>query len=495
MIDSNDSSTPKWSLMQGGAQAVRLPGVEQKMVQVDVDADPGIVALDAEIVSISADASEAVEQARAICADGNLSALSDEDKAKYEAEKAKAEGLMLGVENAIERRKLLAMELRAKPKLQTMPMPMANASAIGLQTRARIESVHSSRTMKAFPNTVEGRSLAYTVGRFVDAVIFKRPTSIQWCNERGITYMGQQTGNVNQAGGIWVPIEWSDRIIENRDSFGKFRMNAFIESMASETRNIRRRKGAYQAQHVGAGQATQLADPNIWDLVYLVAKKISIYTTLTDEQSEDTLIGMADSMTSAAGEGLAMREDLDGFLGDGSSEYGGIVGLFVKILQDDRVGAVKAAVGHSTMEDIDADDLTRLMGTLPVYAQQSPNKKWYMSGYAYQTVAGRISLGGGGNTITDIAQGWTPMFAGSPVELVEVLPGQGDLTGQGMIGYGDLMRSSTMGDRAGITFKQSEHALFDTDEIALKWQERYDISNHDLGDDVKAGSFVVLVGA
>ena len=380
-------------------------------------------------------------------------------------------------------------------KAVVSPQPqqvVPGSPARGMRT---VSGVLPRRTLKNFPNTVEGRMEAYAIGRFVAAVILHDADSIRWCNNYGMNYLGQQVESVNTAGGVWVPVEWSDRIIENRDSYGVYRANAFVETMVGDTKDVRRRKGGWIAKHKGERQASELQDPDIWDLVSLVAKKIDIYTTISDELSEDAVIGMADSMTSAAGEGLATREDLDGFMGDGTSEYGGIVGLFVKILQDSRVGAVKAAPGHNTMQDIDEADLTKLMGTLPIYAQQSPDCAWYMSGYSYQTVAGRIKWLAGGNTISDIEQGWMPNFAGYPVRLSAVLPGQGSFVDQGMIAFGDLNRAATLGDRAGIMFKQSNDFLFETDEIAVKWQERFDAVNHDLGDDQQAGAIVVLTGA
>ena len=63
-----------------------------------------------------------------------------------------------------------------------------------------------------------------------------------------------------------------------------------------------------------------------------------------------------------------------------------------------------------------------------------------------------------------------------------------------MNGYGDLALASTMGDRRGIRFRLSEDRYWELDQIGVKGTERFDIINHDIGDNTTAGPVVALIG-
>ena len=157
-------------------------------------------------------------------------------------------------------------------------------------------------------------------------------------------------------------------------------------------------------------------------------------------------------------------------------------------------GSVDAASGTDTMAEVALADIINLMSVLPEVARRRGGLKWYMSSYAYDQVVGRLSLGGGGNTVSNWEQGWRPAFMGYPVELTEALPGSGTINGTGMFAFGNISLASTLGNRRQMRVKISDDVLFETDEIALKFTERVDIVWHDLGDGTNAGPVVVLIG-
>lgn len=357
--------------------------------------------------------------------------------------------------------------------------------------KPRISMTNHHGGLKVFNKGEKDLLDAYRIGRFFDAAFNGNPKSMQWCRENGINYQDAHLESVNTAGGIFVPEEMSSRIIDLRDQFGVFRRNTFIEPMGSASKVIARRKSGLTAYHVGEG-GTTTESTAAWDDVGLTARKVSVYSKMSEELEEDSIINFADRLTMEAGYAMAVREDNDGFLGDGTSTYGGMTGLFPGIIG--TAGAVDVAtVGHDTMVEIDSTDITTLMATLPQYASLM-GPKWYMSKFAYDQVVGRLSLAGGGNTISDFAEGWRPRFMGYPVEISEVLPGTGTINETGMIAFGNLDMASTLGDRRGIRVKISDEILFATDEIALKFTERYHIVNHNIGTAAAAGPIVVLIG-
>jgi len=66
---------------------------------------------------------------------------------------------------------------------------------------------------------------------------------------------------------------------------------------------------------------------------------------------------------------------------------------------------------------------------------------------------------------------------------------------------GDLDLSSDIGDRQATTIALSDSAyvgsssVFERDQMAVRWTERWDINNHDLGSSTAAGPVVGLIAA
>lgn len=362
------------------------------------------------------------------------------------------------------------------------------------QNTPRIQMRMHHGGLRAFKGGERDIETAYRIGMFFNATVNRNERALRWCRDHGVTYRNQQLESVNLSGGVFVPEEMSQRIIDLRDSYGVFRANTTIEPMGSSSKTVNRRKSGLTAEHVGeAGTTTRTTAQ--WDTITLTARKVSVYASMSEEVEEDSVVDLADRLTDEAAYAMAVREDSDAFDGDGTSTYGGIVGLLPKIIDGNHAaGAVDAASGTDTMAEIANADIINLMSALPEVARRRGGNKWYMSSYAYDQVAGRLSLAGGGNTIANYAEGWRPMFMGAPVELTETLPGAGTINNTGMIAYGNPALASTMGSRRDMRVKISTDHLFATDEIALKFTERYDIVWHDLGDGTTAGPVVVLIG-
>jgi HK97 family phage major capsid protein len=58
--------------------------------------------------------------------------------------------------------------------------------------------------------------------------------------------------------------------------------------------------------------------------------------------------------------------------------------------------------------------------------------------------------------------------------------------------YGSFNDAVMIGDRGGVSIKQSEHLNFDQDVLAVLATTRYDINVHDSGDASNAGAYVGL---
>jgi len=335
---------------------------------------------------------------------------------------------------------------------------------------------------------------AYKSGQWIRAAIFGNFRAQQWCRKNGVEFRNALTEGANSAGGVLVPDEMSQAIIDLREQYGVFRQNARVLPMGRDTLSIPRKSSNITMSFIGEGGTITPNDP-AFDQVMLVAKKLGGATLLSKELDEDAIISIADMLTRDFAWAMALKEDQCGFTGDASQTYGGIYGLTKKILDAaNTAGAVDCATaGHDTFAEVDNTDLTTLMSKLPAYARM--NAKFYCSSVAKSLVFDRLKAVAGGNSVTTLEGRPVDSYLGSPIVVSEVLPtSTGNLNNLPMLFYGDLSLAATMGERRGITVSRDESLYFLTDQIALKATERVDIVVHDLGNTTTAGPIVGLIG-
>tara|TARA_Y100001973_G_scaffold106401_1_gene184093 strand:- start:4960 stop:6573 length:1614 start_codon:yes stop_codon:yes gene_type:complete len=356
-----------------------------------------------------------------------------------------------------------------------------------MQVRQDIVSGHKFGSIKHFSGA-DADLRAYRFGRWAMACMGHKK-SVAYCQDYGIQIKGQVEG-VNTAGGYLVPDEFSDQLINLREQYGVFRANAHIEPMSSDTKRIPRRDSTVTAYFTGEASAGTESE-QAFSQVNLVAKKLMILTSISNELSEDSLINLGDTVAGEIAYAFSLKEDQCGFLGDGTGTYGGIVGLNSNIAAGGTVDA-----GHSTIDQIDIDDLHNMMALLPAYAD-TPNAKWYMHKSIFAGTIEKIVYNAGGVTAREIKDGAAGTSAfGYPVVFSQVLPSQsGASDGDTLMYFGDLSQAAYMGDRRSNTISFSDSALnaFEQDEIIVRGTERFDIVTTNLGDASTAGSVVKLV--
>jgi HK97 family phage major capsid protein len=94
-----------------------------------------------------------------------------------------------------------------------------------------------------------------------------------------------------------------------------------------------------------------------------------------------------------------------------------------------------------------------------------------------------LALAAGGVTESEIlAAGMVePKFLGYPVEFCQIMPATFAVS-QVCCYFGSLPLAASFGDRRQVTLAVSEHLNFDSDQIALRGTERFDIVIHDVGN-------------
>ena len=125
----------------------------------------------------------------------------------------------------------------------------------------------------------------------------------------------------------------------------------------------------------------------------------------------------------------------------------------------------------------------------------TPNTAWVCHKAFYWNVMQKLMLAQGGTTLTETADGIkNPMFLGYPVRFAQKMPGT-SASGQISCYFGDMSLAVMFGERRQITLAQSTEYKWDTDQLAIRGTERFDINPHDVGDASTVGPLVALKNA
>jgi HK97 family phage major capsid protein len=193
---------------------------------------------------------------------------------------------------------------------------------------------------------------------------------------------------------------------------------------------------------------------------------------------------------------FAKKEDECGIDGDGTSTYGGMVGIRTKMIDGNHNGSrVEFTAAADNWSELDAGDLVDMMSVLPKYAEA--NAKWYCSPRCKAAVFDRLAMAAGGNTVTDFGRGPVAAYAGYPIVTGVAMPSDdaaAALDATIMLLFGDLRQSTTFGERRGITIRVSADRYLEYDQIAIQATERFDIVNHDIGGTSARGPIVGGLG-
>lgn len=372
-------------------------------------------------------------------------------------------------------RSAIASELKSAPRVSTItsvPQPWQSAKMYG--------------KVKHFEN----KERAWRFGTWcLGAMGHKK--SADFCNANGLALRtkGHSEG-INSAGGFLVPEEFENELVTLREQFGVFRKNARVWPMAGDTLRIPKRSSTLTAYFVGEA-AAGTESQQVFDSVLLVAKKLMALTTLTSELFEDAAINIGDDIAGEVAYAFSNKEDTCGFIGDGTSTYGGIVGLEGALT--DATYQVSTGAG-TALSTVTLAEINAGFAKLPAWSYQRQNVKIFCHKSVYHNVFERLAMGVGGNTAAEIAAGTSPRFFGYPVEFCQAMvaaPSGADAT---YAFIGDLSQGCYFGDRRATTVAFSDSALnaFEQDERVVRGTERFDIVCANVGGSTESGAVIKL---
>jgi HK97 family phage major capsid protein len=344
----------------------------------------------------------------------------------------------------------------------------------------------------------DGPRRAYRMGQWSLAALVGRSDAQRWCRDHGVTLgMDVETRalstGVNTAGGYLIPEEFKPDIIELLETYGVARRELDPEPMVRDTKIIPRRTGGLTSYFVGENTAPTESEPT-WDQVQLTAKILATLTKMSIEVSEDTIVNLGEKIGVEAARAFALKEDQCAFLGDGTSTYGGMFGVFPKIDDGTHTASISEAVaGNTAFSTLDFGDFEAALGKLPEYAVQAGNAKWYISRVGFYASMARLMDAAGGNTMDHHARGPGLQFLGLPVVISQVCNSTTAAQVSTVVCVvGDMRMAASFGDRRQLTMLTSEHRYMELGQIGIRVTERFDIVIHDLGDTTNAGPVVGL---
>ena len=319
--------------------------------------------------------------------------------------------------------------------------------------------------------------------------------SADFCSNNGIMIRKAHTEGVNVAGGFLVPDEFENELVTLREQYGVFRKNARVWPMASDTLRIPKRASGLTAYFVGEALVGTESTQS-FDQINLVAKKLMALTTVSNELLEDSVVNIGDDIAGEIAYAFAYKEDDAGFNGDGTSTYGGIVGL-ANALTDATYqisdGAATAASGVLLSE------IAAGLAKLPGWAAQRNNIKIYCNKSVYPSVFERLMFQTGstptGASAAEIAKGVAgPSFLGYPVEFTQVLLSAPSGAGAVFAYIGDMQQAAYFGDRRSTQVAFSDSALnaFEQDERVIRGSQRFDIVCANVGGSAAAGAMIKM---
>lgn len=352
-----------------------------------------------------------------------------------------------------------------------------NVSAIKVPAKAK------SGNVKAFTGPDAERE-AYVAGQFFLG-LNGNESAKSWLKSHGV--MNTMKGNDNTAGGYLVPDVIESAIIRNVEEYGVARRECRVYPMGPGVTLFPRRASGFTS-YFAAEASSVTASDLAFDQIRLEARKLMVFSSWSSELPEDSVVALGDLLTQEVAQSFAVKEDQCLFLGDGTSTYGGIVGLENALAAGSKS---TTASNVDTPAEITIASFEDAMGKLLLIPGIQP--KWYCHSSIYYNVMQRLALASSGNTVVNYASGMGPTFYGYPVVFCQGMRSGGpttDLSGYDIAYFGDLSKSVTMGQKRGISIAVDNSYGFNTDSVYFRATERFDINVHERGTSAAGGPII-----
>lgn len=298
---------------------------------------------------------------------------------------------------------------------------------------------------------------AYQMGQFVKSQMGDNRAA-QYCNDHGIKAM---TASNDASAGLFIPEQLEDAIIKLRDERGLARKVCKVVPMSSDSVKRRRQVSGPSFTYIGEGSTIATTGKVVYETYDLNSKWVATGTEFYTNLEEDATINLIDEFTDWAGYALAGAEDAAIFAGDGTSTYGGIIGMRQKFknLVEGAGGTwttdahkLYAAGLSSAGGDLWTDVTAAIVQKMGAYVANrvGANRAYICSSQFYYNVLYPLALASNTVTPVDIIDGvQTFRFNGYPVYITDYMPTATAVSTIPLL-FGDFS-SYAFGDRRGMT--------------------------------------------
>lgn len=286
------------------------------------------------------------------------------------------------------------------------------------------------------------------------------------------------SSDVNTLGGALVAPEFSNTLLWLSEMYGVSRSLGRVVNMRSDIWTGPRKTAIPTATFVGQGVSSTAQDVN-YDNYSVIAKKAAIYVLTNSELEEDAAISIAEDLGQSFSEAFNKKLDECYFLGDGTTTYGGMLGLANGLPS----GAEFSASG-ATWASITEADVNQLFQVQNIDIARGV---FVCSRQFDMVVLNRLRAAKGGTTSVMFSggqglagPGGNPLgpksyYLGFPVYHAQVLPSVSAGTSK-VLYFGDFASASTIGLRRDLTVKRSDSTALQTDQIATLATSRFGVN-------------------
>lgn len=288
----------------------------------------------------------------------------------------------------------------------------------------------------------------------------------------------------NSTGGALVFGEYFPELIENLESYGAARKAIGVTPMAEGERTVSKISDDVTVYDIGEGDAITASDPTFGNVKLVAAKTAALYRA-NSELLNDSAFNIGDIVARSISRAIGKYEDDSVFLG--SNNRTGV---------SDLVGAntTHDAALSSAWTEFDIDDMQAMAALLPAWAWDDPALGYVCSMPFAQTVFMKFGLDAGGNTGTDIRNGFGELrFNGLPIYISQSMPKARD-GGDDLVCYlGAWSHACKFGVVTGSEeMATSDQRYFDQDQVAYRYTQRWDFALHDVNNTANASGVVAL---
>jgi HK97 family phage major capsid protein len=300
---------------------------------------------------------------------------------------------------------------------------------------------------------------------------------------------------INAAGGYLVPEELSARLIDLIGKFGKYRKNATLISMKSDRLTVPELTADLTVYAPDEGGEITKSDMTFGQ-VGLNARKLCCLSAFSSELEEDAVIAIGEICGMSMARSIAKKEDLIGFLGDGTETYFGMTGIVgaLRAVDADIANIAGLVVGSgNAYSELTLDDFSDVVGILREDFDELA--KWYMSKKFYYKVVYPLAKAAGVANIFEILSDRKARYLlGYEVEFVSSMPST-EANSQICAILGDLSMGAYLAQRKELTIARSDQRYFEKDQIGVRGVERIDTNAFGVGDTSETGPIVGLITA